>query len=261
MRGLLAAGIAVAVVVAVPLSARGEGGPSGPAGRRPPASVGDPSDSTSGPPRGSLLFPDGDLPTPAATSGPLAARDLPAPAALGGDWRPFADPGGHEAGFAGNGTWTRARDVGRVLQEIAPLGCAGGVPTAAGPPPRFALEGTYRQLTAGAAVSLLLEWADEDGAAVFMREHGAAVAACPAPERPLQGDAPLRLVVDARVVEDDRIVDVRRELGTGAAPVVWTEVVVRAGRRVGLLIVGVPAGEPAPDAGRLSRAVVAGLGG
>jgi len=259
VRGLLAVGLAVVVVVAVPLSARGDGGSSTASESRPLASGSTVTGDPSAPARDSLVFPDADLPTPAATSGPLAAPELPAPAALGQEWRPFADPGGHEAGFAGNGTWTRARDVGRVLSEIAPLGCPGGAPAADEPPPQYALEGTYRHLSDGAAVSLLLEWADEDGAATFMRQHGAAVAACLAPRRALQPGAPLRLAIEARVVGDDRIVDVRRELGTGAAPVVWTEVVVRADRRVGLLIVGVPAGDPAPDAGRLSRALAAAL--
>lgn len=261
MRGLLAVGVAAAVVVAVPLSARGDGGASAVAAPRAWSSLSDPPAGPSTRPTGSLLFPDSDMPTPAAASGPLAARDLPAPAELGGQWRPFADPGGHEAGFAGNGTWTRARDVNRVLQEIAPLGCPRAVPAGGGSPPRHALEGTYRQVSGdGAAVALVLEWADEEGAAAFMRRHGAAVAACAAPKRSLPADAPLRLAVETQVVSDVRIVDVRRELGTGASPVVWTEVVVRAGPRVALLIVGVPAGDRAPEVGRLTQAVVTGLG-
>jgi hypothetical protein len=91
-----------------------------------------------------------------STAGDLDADDLPGSIALGRDWEPFADPGGHEAGFRGNGTWTRARDVDTVLLEATPIGCATAASVPSYPTPVHALEGTYRHPSSGSAVTLLV---------------------------------------------------------------------------------------------------------
>jgi len=96
---------------------------------------------------------------PASTAGDLDADDLPGSIALGRGWEPFADPGGHEAGFRGNGTWTRARDVDTVLLEATPIGCATAASVPSYPTPVHALEGTYRHPSSGSAVTLLLQFA------------------------------------------------------------------------------------------------------
>jgi hypothetical protein len=62
---------------------------------------------------------------PPANAGPLTAHNLPTPEKLGPGWKTYADPGGAEAGFIGNNTWTRRRDPHQASYEALPAGCAG----------------------------------------------------------------------------------------------------------------------------------------
>lgn len=119
---------------------------------------------------------------PASTAGDLDADDLPSSIALGRDWEPFADPGGHEAGFRGNGTWTRERDVDTVLLQATPIGRATAASVPSYPKPVHALEGTYRHRSRGSAVSLLLQFAGPAHAQRFFSGHRAVVTDCRAPD-------------------------------------------------------------------------------
>lgn len=188
---------------------------------------------------------------PPSTAGDLDAADLPGSAALGRDWEPFADPGGHEAGFRGNGTWTRERDADTVLLEVTPIGCATAASVPSYPTPVHALEGTYRHPSRGSAVTLLLQFAAPAHAQRFFSGHRAVVTDCRVPGN-VPDYAPPRPDIVPRVNENDLLVDVRREYGRGASPLRWTEVVRRSGPYVGMLIVGLPESESQPTPGQLT---------
>lgn len=198
---------------------------------------------------------------PPTTAGTLAPRDLPTPRALGTAWQPYVDPGGAEAGFIGNDSWVRARSPRDVVDGLAPVGCLGVTAPPRLPAPDVALEGTYVSATGeGRGVALTLEFRTPALAAQFLAVHRRVTAACPEPRGGVGPDDPLVLViVPQRPDRTDAVVAERRELGAGASNLTWTEVVIRAGRRVGLLTVGTPDGTPRPSAAALERALRAAL--
>lgn len=169
---------------------------------------------------------------PATTSGPLTKADLPDAQDLGADWTPKTDPGGH--GHLGNGSFVRARDVHEVAMSLVPLGCVEiGQPPSL-PVPEHALEATFRGPDGRAAVALVLEYADQTAALGLVEQLGRLLASCPQPGAEV--DRPT-LVVELLRPDRNTIQDVRREIGPGAAPGAWSEVVVRKGNRVGMTIV------------------------
>lgn len=95
---------------------------------------------------------------PPANAGPLTARNLPTPEKLGAGWKTYSDPGGAEAGFIGNNTWTRRRDPHQASYEALPSGCAGRPVTGSLPVPAYALSGSYRTADAQPATALLLRF-------------------------------------------------------------------------------------------------------
>lgn len=115
---------------------------------------------------------------PPATAGPLSARNLPAPAKLGPGWTTFADPGGAEAGFLGNKTWTRQREAHQAAYEALPVGCVGQLPTGSLPVPQYALQGSYRTAAGQPAIALLLRFSDNSKATAYYTGYRSRMAAC-----------------------------------------------------------------------------------
>jgi hypothetical protein len=195
---------------------------------------------------------------PPTTAGELDSRDVPAPPDLGPGWTRYVDPGGAEEGYAGNGSWVRARDSAEVARALLPIGCSGRLPRL--PVPKHALEATYRGPGGAPAAALVLSFRDDRVAKTFLAGVASLGAACPAAEGVSAGDPMVTVVTVARVT-DTSVLDRRRELGVGAGPWVWSEAVVRRGARVGLLAVAsekgrgdLPALEPLRQAVRGSVA-------
>jgi hypothetical protein len=115
---------------------------------------------------------------PPANAGPLRAMNLPAPAVLGPGWKVYADPGGAEVGFRGNGTWTRRRDPHQAAFEALPIGCANPLPDTALPVPQHALQGSYRNQRGGPAQVLVLRFANADEASAYFTGYQARMKAC-----------------------------------------------------------------------------------
>jgi hypothetical protein len=115
---------------------------------------------------------------PPANAGPLSARNLPAPDKLGAGWKTYADPGGAEAGFLGNKTWTRRRDPHQAAYEALPSGCADTPVTGSLPVPSYALSGTYRTSDNLPATALLLRFRTADQAQTYYRGYGTRMKAC-----------------------------------------------------------------------------------
>ena len=88
------------------------------------------------------------------------------------------DPGGVEAGFLGNHTWTRKRNAHQAAFEALPLGCAGTLPTSPIPVPQYALQGTYRTANNQPATALLLRFANAVSAAAYRTGYQARMTAC-----------------------------------------------------------------------------------
>lgn len=116
--------------------------------------------------------------TPPPAAGPLTARNLPAPRGLGTGWRTYADPGGAEAGFLGNQTWTRARNAHQAAFEALPDGCTGPMPGSALPMPRYALQGSYRNPRGTAATVLVLRFPTPGEAAAYHSGYRLRMGAC-----------------------------------------------------------------------------------
>lgn len=115
---------------------------------------------------------------PPATAGPLSARNLPAADKLGTGWKTYVDPGGAEAGFLGNDTWTRRRDAHQAAFEALPSGCAGQPVTGSLPVPQYALAGTYRTSDALPATALLLRFTDKAKATAYYTGYQNRMKAC-----------------------------------------------------------------------------------
>ncbi|TDW24622.1 hypothetical protein [Kribbella kalugense] len=115
---------------------------------------------------------------PPATAGPLTARNLPSPDKLGPGWKTYTDPGGAEAGFIGNNTWTRRRDPHQASYEALPAGCAGRPVTGSLPVPAYALTGSYRTADAQPATALLLRFSSPDKARAYYSGYTTRMKAC-----------------------------------------------------------------------------------
>lgn len=115
---------------------------------------------------------------PPANAGPLTAGNLPAPDKLGAGWKTYVDPGGAEAGFIGNNTWTRRRDPHQASYEALPSGCAGQPVNGSLPVPVYALTGSYRTADALPATALLLRFSNPGQAAAYYVGYQARMKAC-----------------------------------------------------------------------------------
>ncbi|GAA1590868.1 hypothetical protein GCM10009804_53730 [Kribbella hippodromi] len=115
---------------------------------------------------------------PPPNAGPLTERNLPAPDKLGPGWKTYTDPGGAEAGFVGNNSWTRRRDPHQASYEALPSGCAGSPASGALPVPTYVLTGSYRTATALPATALLLRFSNSDQAAAYYKGYEQRMQAC-----------------------------------------------------------------------------------
>ncbi|MFF0269696.1 hypothetical protein [Kribbella sp. NPDC004536] len=115
---------------------------------------------------------------PPANAGPLTAHNLPAPEKLGAGWKTYTDPGGAEAGFIGNNTWTRRRDSHQASYEALPSGCSGHLVKGSLPVPTFALTGTYRTADALPATALLLRFRNAAKAQAYYTGYQTRMQAC-----------------------------------------------------------------------------------
>ncbi len=183
MRTLLAAGVVLALGVLA-------GCADDPAPAAGPAAASSPSPSTPSTPSAPSVpvtptdagkppeSPEPATAPPPASAGPLRAANLPAPAVLGPGWKVYADPGGAEVGFRGNGTWTRRRAPHQAAYEALPIGCANPLPDTALPVPQHALQGSYRNPRGGPAQLLVLRFASADQAASYFSGYQARMKAC-----------------------------------------------------------------------------------
>jgi hypothetical protein len=221
----------IALVAAVVLVGSGCGADSQPASSRSSPSM---SPSTSSAPSARVAPPTDaaqppDVPEPATAppprnAGPLGPANLPAPAALGAGWQVYADPGGAERGFLGNGGWTRRRSAHQAAFEALPIGCANTLPTESLPVPEHALQGTYRNRAAAPATVLALRFDSGEQATSYLTGYAARMRACGS-----SGSA--SLVVQPLWSGDDAVASLRRHTGAET----YVEVVVRAGSTVALL--------------------------
>jgi hypothetical protein len=115
---------------------------------------------------------------PPANAGPLTARNLPTPDKLGAGWKTYIDPGGAEAGFIGNNTWTRRRDPHQASYEALPSGCAGKPVTGTLPIPAYALTGSYRTADAQPATALLLRFTSPARAQAYYEGYQTRMQSC-----------------------------------------------------------------------------------
>ncbi|WP_132187334.1 MULTISPECIES: hypothetical protein [Kribbella] len=173
---------------------------------------------------------------PPAAAGPVSAKNLPAAAKLGAGWKTYTDPGGAEAGFQGNETWTRRREAHQAAFEALPIGCAKQLPKDSLPVPQHALQGSYRTSRATPATALVLRFGDADKATTYYRGYQARMTAC-------GNDANAQLAVQSLWSEDTAAASVRRYAGAEA----FVEVSVVQGATVALLAAesAAPAGETA----------------
>ncbi|GAA1582387.1 MULTISPECIES: hypothetical protein [Kribbella] len=115
---------------------------------------------------------------PPANAGPLTADNLPAADKLGAGWKTYTDPGGAEAGFIGNNTWTRRRDPHQASYEALPSGCSGQPVNGSLPVPSFALTGSYRTNDAQPATALLLRFKRAAEASTYYEGYQTRMQAC-----------------------------------------------------------------------------------
>jgi len=190
---------------------------------------------------------------PAKTAGKLDERSVPKPADLGRGWEQFVDPGDVAEGYAGNGAWVRERGAAEVVQAVVPLGCVGMTSAPVLPVPKHALEATYRGPGDAPGVALVLDYGSSARAAAFVAGMGTIARACYAPSKAVGEDDPLTVVVEPVRLGARTVLDRRREYGVGAAPWLWSEMVVQYGARVGLLILATAPSADQPNLDRLSE--------
>jgi hypothetical protein len=224
----------VPVLLLLALLAGGCGSPSqdhaGGAQPTPRTELSSPGTPTRSPSASATPDPQGQ-PTPATTAGPLGEQDVPQARDLGQGWTEYADPGGAEAGFVGNGSFVRERDPAGVVQGLVPLGCPGVGTVGPVPTPGDALEATYRTSAGAPAVVLVLQYDDATASVRALRQLHRMRATC---TPPTAGEAAQgRTVIHLERADDDRIWDRRTTIGEEGA--VWLELVVRAGDRVGIM--------------------------
>jgi hypothetical protein len=176
-------------------------------------------------------------PTPPATvSGPLTAANLPEAREIGPRFRPHVVPDAPDEAFVSNGTAVRARSPKETADGIVPLGCLGLDRLGRLPVPAYALEQTYRTPEHQAAVALVLEYATTREASTLVGKLASMLQLCAEPVSTQDRTTP-RLVANIRRPDAGTLLDNRREVGASGTEAQWDETVVRAGRRVGLVIV------------------------
>ena len=234
---------------------RGTASPSSPPATPAPSPSAEPTSSATAPAADPppVVAPDATS-APATTAGDLDARDVPGPPDLGPGWTRYVDPGDTEGGYAGNGSWVRARDSAEVARALLPIGCTGRLPRL--PVPWHALEATYRGPGGAPAAALVLAFRDDATARSFVAGLAALGDACRPPAGGVGDGDPLVTTVVQWRGSPTTVLQRRRELGVGAGPWLWSEAVVAEGRRVGLLAVASrPGAADRPDLARLGRAV------
>ncbi|MDQ1586168.1 MAG: hypothetical protein QOJ90_1686 [Actinomycetota bacterium] len=198
---------------------------------------------------------DAGLTVPPTTAGNLGAASVPGPPDLGAGWKRYADPGAPEEGYVGNGSWVRARGSAEVVQSVVPLGCAGLTRAPALPVPQHALEATYRGPSGQPAVALVLEYGRSSQASTFLAGMGRIARACATRPAKTGPSDPMSTVDTLVRVDGSTVLDIRREYGAGAGEWVWSEVIVRDGSRVGLLVVAGKRGATGPQLAALAAKV------
>lgn len=201
------------------------------------------------------------LTAPAETAGDLDQDSVPAAPDLGRGWQQYVDPGQPEEGYVGNGSWVRAREVAEVVQGVIPLGCTRLDAPPALPVPEHALEATYRGPGGAPGVALTLDYDRTRDARALVAGFARIARSCPAPAERVRARDPLTVVITPVRVEEDRVLDRRRDYGEGSSPWLWSEAVVRNGSRVGLLILATDPAAPAPDLDRLGDRLRRSVGG
>ncbi len=186
-----------------------------------------------------------DDPIPAPRAGPLTEQSLPQAAELGRGWTPFADPGSHDSGFRGNGTWVRQRDPRDVAEGLRPVGCDNDLPAQPVPAPQHALEGTYRGPDKASAVSLLLAYPSPAQASTALRILRGYVRTCGKGGSEALG---IRVLRDTSSL----LADTREDPFTPEA--VTTEVIVAEGSRLLLLAVNADDAVPVKPLEKAARA-------
>jgi len=258
---LQARGLAAATVVLL-LAGCGGGDPEAADRERPRTSTS--AAATSAPP--AVVAPPTPTPTvepggtdaaglvvPPETAGDLDSRSVPQAPDLGAGWTRYVDPGDVAEGYAGNGSWVRARDVSEVVQSVVPLGCTGLTSVPRLPVPEHALEATYRGPRDAPGVALVLEYRNRAQAAAFVAGMARIARSCPEPAGGVRAGDPLTVVVEPVRVTDRVVLDRRREHGAGAGEWLWSEAVVHEGDRVGLLILASPPSGTRPDLPQLAE--------
>jgi hypothetical protein len=181
--------------------------------------------------------PAAPRPTPPATvAGPLTATNLPDAREIGPRFRPYVEPDAPDETFVSNGAAVRARNPKETADGIAPLGCPGLDRLGPLPVPAYALEQTYRTPERHAAVALVLEYRTTREADDLVAGLATMLRLCAEPVSTPEPTTP-RLVANIRQPDAATLLDNRREVGAGGTEAQWDETVVRAGRRVGLVIV------------------------
>jgi hypothetical protein len=178
------------------------------------------------PPTDAARPPDSPEPAtapPPRNAGPLGPANLPVPAALGAGWQVYADPGGAERGFLGNGGWTRRRNAHQAAFEALPVGCAKEPPATSLPVPDHALQGSYRNRAGAPATVLALRFGSAAQATSYLTGYAARMRDC--------GASGSDLTVQPLWSGDDAVASLRHYAGAET----YAEVVVRAGSTVALL--------------------------
>ncbi|HZX08769.1 hypothetical protein, partial [Kribbella sp.] len=97
---------------------------------------------------------------------------------LGPGWKTYNDPGGAEAGFVGNNTWTRRREPHQASYEALPSGCSGQPVSGSLPVATYALTGSYRTPAALPATALLLRFKHAAEASAYYEGYQTRMRAC-----------------------------------------------------------------------------------
>jgi D-alanyl-D-alanine carboxypeptidase len=158
-------------------------------------------------------------------AGPLDARSMPAPSILGSGWRRFADPGGPEDGWVGNGTFVHARNARGAAVGVLPLGCAARA-SAALPAPRFALQGSYVSRDSRSAQAVVMQFVTRADAVTYFAGLEQRLLRC------TTADGPSGVSVRALHVTRRSFDGVR----TYAGHQTWREADRRSGARVTVLL-------------------------
>ncbi|MDX6309374.1 MAG: hypothetical protein QOI06_2420 [Nocardioidaceae bacterium] len=161
----------------------------------------------------------------AARAGPLTARAMPPARELGPEWRRYADPGGAEARWLGNGTFVHARQSFDAARGVLPLGCAYPLRTAL-PKPRFALQGSYRSRAGAPAQAVVLQFGSPRAATSYFGGLERRLVTCRSP------DGPTGVAVRPRLVTSTSYAGQRTYSGHET----WTEADTLSGARVTVLL-------------------------